>query len=176
MRESGFDSPWGCYGYRSVGLSEAERAYQREYQLARYHRRRAAAVAQLGGRCVRCGSTDDLDFDHVDPGTKRFTIAARLVSVTENVLQAELAKCQLLCRSCHVEKTRAEQRTRVHGTASMYRRGEDGVSGCRCGPCLEAAAVYHRRYMKGKKRRTCSVCRRRTYLVVGNPPVCDRCR
>jgi len=32
----------------------------------------------LGGRCVRCGATEDLEFDHIDPSTKRFTISGGL--------------------------------------------------------------------------------------------------
>jgi hypothetical protein len=28
----------------------------------------------LGGRCVRCGANEDLEFDHIDPSTKVFAV------------------------------------------------------------------------------------------------------
>src|SRR3954447_20487902 len=80
----------------------------RDYMARRYEQRKARAIEQLGGRCARCGSVDDLHFDHVDPRTKRFDICKRLAGISEARLQAELAKCQLLCRPCHDEKSRAE--------------------------------------------------------------------
>jgi 5-methylcytosine-specific restriction endonuclease McrA len=58
----------------------------------------------LGGKCVRCGATSDLEFDHVDRHTKSFTIGSRAMSRWDGLL-VELAKCQLLCRPCHIEKT-----------------------------------------------------------------------
>lgn len=62
--------------------------------------------------CVKCGITDVrvLEFDHVDPATKSFSIARGIASTLswENIL-AEIAKCQLLCANCHKIKTAEQQ-------------------------------------------------------------------
>jgi 5-methylcytosine-specific restriction endonuclease McrA len=42
------------------GYIKARRKYRRE--------------RLLGGECVRCGATDDLEFDHIDPKTKAFAV------------------------------------------------------------------------------------------------------
>lgn len=67
-------------------------------------RRYDEARALLGGRCVRCGKTSDLEIDHVDPSTKALRITDALTRRQE-VRLAELAKCQLLCTDCHADKT-----------------------------------------------------------------------
>jgi 5-methylcytosine-specific restriction endonuclease McrA len=86
---------------------DAYNAYMREYTLKRYHRRRAKAIEQLGGKCAQCCSTNKLEFDHIDIRTKEFTISDSL-GISEKRLQAELAKCQLLCDPCHQTKTSKE--------------------------------------------------------------------
>lgn len=75
---------------------------------ARYERRKAEAIRSLGGRCAHCGSTHALEFDHIDPVAKLFTIARKLAGVSDARLQEELAKCQLLCFDCHLVKTKSE--------------------------------------------------------------------
>jgi 5-methylcytosine-specific restriction endonuclease McrA len=79
----------------------------RVYQNERRARLRAELAAMLGGRCAQCDATEDLDFDHIDPTTKRFAIASGLDRPRAELL-AELAKCQLLCFPHHVAKTRTE--------------------------------------------------------------------
>jgi 5-methylcytosine-specific restriction endonuclease McrA len=76
----------------------------REYMKRRYHRRRTQALALLGGRC-RCGATSGLEIDHINPSEKEYSIAKILAGGAEAIVRAELAKCQLLCRACHEEKT-----------------------------------------------------------------------
>jgi hypothetical protein len=70
----------------------------------------------LGGRCVICGTVDDLEFDHIDPQTKVFTIACGL-DRPRPILVAEAAKCQLLCCIDHKVKTKGdgEQPNRARG-------------------------------------------------------------
>jgi hypothetical protein len=89
---------------------------------------------RLGGRCIRCGATDDLNFHHRDPSEKSFTIS-RLWSMRDEIIETELAKCDLLCRECH--KKHHESKA-THGEVRRYWRG------CRCGPCKEAARSYNR--------------------------------
>ena len=68
---------------------------------------RIKAIAYLGGRCVNCGSTNDLQFDHREPGTRRFSITER-IGGRWSTIEAELVKCQLLCFECHARKHEAE--------------------------------------------------------------------
>jgi len=77
---------------------EHYRTYQREYM----RRRRAAIAALKGTTCVDCGGTfppDQLDFHHRDPATKLFSISDSSRSLA--AMQAEIAKCDVLCKSCH---------------------------------------------------------------------------
>lgn len=60
-----------------------------------------------GKSCVQCGSTENLELDHIDRTTK---IDHKIWSWTRVKREAEIAKCQVLCHDCHKEKTRAENR------------------------------------------------------------------
>ena len=69
--------------------------------------RKEHLVERLGGKCVECGTTHLLEFDHIDPLSKSFTIAQKMTANIE-LLYKEVDKCQLLCRYCHYEKTRRQ--------------------------------------------------------------------
>ena len=122
--------------------------------------RRKYAIAALGGKCAKCGATDRLEFDHIEPSTKLFKISD--VARREDLWLAELAKCQLLCNACHREKTAQEIRCGVHsvkpapthGTHSCY------VTGCRCEPCTVANREYHRARAREYYRKHYSVAAR----------------
>jgi hypothetical protein len=77
--------------------------YQRNYQIKRYHARRAESLEMLGGKCVECGSTDELEIDHIDPATKKLEVS-RLWGVSRERWLAEIAKCQILCKPHHIHK------------------------------------------------------------------------
>ena len=116
----------------------------KQYMLTRYYRRRAAAVEQLGGKCVVCGSAEDLQFDHIDPATKTFDLAKALSGWSDARLQPEISKCQLLCKLHHIEKSKIDNGV-PHG---------GGLSGkyidrqaCSCEPCR----TKRRAYMKALK-------------------------
>jgi hypothetical protein len=121
----------------------------RDYMLARYHERRAEALITLGGKCAVCDSTKDLDIDHIDPALKSFTIS-RLWSVSKARFEAELMKCQLLCKPHHIEKTRREQSVEHGG-------GVSGKRNCKCKPCRDRKAAYMIEYMTTyiRKKRLC---------------------
>ena len=77
--------------------------------------------------CSRCGSTDRLELDHINPNTK---IDHKIWSWSTTRMLAELAKCQILCHTCHLDKTKSQVLHRdIHGTPGMYSRG------CRCLLC-----------------------------------------
>lgn len=108
-----------------AGVSATE--YHREY----YYKRRAKMIALLGDRCVECGSTHELQFDHIDPAQKSFDIRDNLTASNPDVL-AELAKCQLLCADCHRKKTARDNSGWSHGTLYGYQQMK-----CRCADCRE---------------------------------------
>ena len=105
--------------------------YHVGYDQERHQAKRRKLIALLGGKCSKCESADDLEFDHVDPETKEFAICARMSLPMEELLR-EVAKCQLLCKPCHRKKSIAEgsQKTARHGTQYMY-----SDLGCRCRVC-----------------------------------------
>lgn len=106
----------------------------------RYRARKALALEILGGKCVRCGSADQLEFDHIDPATKSFTITHRMLLGWGRVL-AELAKCQLLCDSCHIAKTIEDGPPHNKRAEVVHRHITTYTDGCRCEPCRLAKAV-----------------------------------
>lgn len=111
------------------------------YSKRRRDENRQWAIALLGGRCAKCGSTHQLEFDHIDPQTMSFRIGSYIGWSREKLLP-ELRKCQLLCRSCHTKKTNIENGRRFpikHGTAGCYSNRK-----CRCDLCTVAWATYRR--------------------------------
>ena len=67
-------------------------------------RERARLLAQLGGRCVACGSMARLEFDHINGRTWDVTLldpAQRLRRYRAEIAQGLV---QLLCRACNVRK------------------------------------------------------------------------
>lgn len=82
---------------------KANNAYMREYMLKRIAERKKKAKAFLGGKCVVCESEEDLEFDHIDPKTKKYTIAA-IWTYSEKIFWSEIRKCQLLCNKHHKKK------------------------------------------------------------------------
>lgn len=70
--------------------------------------RRAKFWQLLGGKCAECGSTQDLEFDHLDPTQKEITISKNIDRNDVSLLE-EVQKCQLLCKKCHHAKTLRRQ-------------------------------------------------------------------
>jgi hypothetical protein len=68
-------------------------------------RRKERLVELHGGRCEICGYRKcirALTFHHVDPTTKRFTLASSLSRSWESLVR-EVGKCVLVCENCHRE-------------------------------------------------------------------------
>lgn len=111
--------------------------------LARYHKRRAEAIAMLGGACVKCGSIENLEFDHIDRGSKLDELGILFTRSKAATLE-ELEKCQLLCKPCHIEKTRSEL-TVGHGG------GLSGMRNCKCEPCRAKKRAYMIEWKRKRK-------------------------
>jgi DNA-binding CsgD family transcriptional regulator len=72
----------------------------------RRRRVKQVLVEEAGGRCSRCGydrCVAALEFHHVNPSEKRFTLSGRGVGRSLEKARAEAAKCVLLCSNCHAE-------------------------------------------------------------------------
>ena len=133
------------------------------YLAERYASQRQDMLDYMGGRCVNCGSEEELEFDHIDWRTKSFTIG-RLYGLhkLESVYE-ELKKCQILCNPCHRDKTKQdlqEQRKEnprfvpaQHGTRTGWMRTK-----CKCDLCEVSRRAWHdernanRRAESGNKR------------------------
>ena len=126
-----------------------------EYHRLYYYKRRAKMIAYLGVACAHCGSTDRLEFDHVDPALKSFDISDNM-TLNNPKVRAELDKCQLLCRPCHEAKTAAEHRAAGFTHGSIY--GFMKVR-CDCDECTSAKRAWNdernarRRGTSGEARR-----------------------
>lgn len=65
-------------------------------------------VDMLGGKCVDCGYSTHLaalDFDHMNPSKKKFTIAEGLTYMDSTKVMKEAQTCELRCANCHRVKT-----------------------------------------------------------------------
>lgn len=120
-------------------MAIASLEYHRDY----FYRRKARLIAILGGKCIECGSTENLEFDHIDPTTKIFSITQRIKERDETVLP-ELAKCQLLCKKHHKAKSDAALSVEHGG-------GKAGKRNCKCGPCRDKKNAYMREYKRERR-------------------------
>lgn len=139
-----------CKLQKRVRLPKEAPLASPEYRRAYYEKRLEMYRAYLGGKCERCGSTENLEFDHIEPGSREFSVTERH-DQSWVVIKPELDKCQLLCFECHVSKSiecGEIPPRQVHGTHGMYRH-----RGCRCSVCREANRVRNLKY----KRRNSSV-------------------
>jgi hypothetical protein len=116
---------------------------QRAYQLRWVTKRRTDWITE-NGPCKKCGSSESLEVDHIDPSTKSMH-PAQIWGRREEERRKELAKCQVLCKPCHRKKTNSELRRAPCGTNSKYR------AGCRCAACLADHMRYDREWRKRKK-------------------------
>lgn len=64
------------------------------------------AKEKLGGKCVWCGETENLEFDHIDPAQKKLTIGK--IDCSLELWWKEVEKCRLLCKCCHKKHSDAE--------------------------------------------------------------------
>lgn len=98
--------------------------------------RRAWGIWYLGGHCLKCGTTERLEFDHLDPAIKR---TSQFLNWAQAAAKVELRRCQLLCYDCHKAKT-DENKDRAyrikHGTLRYAL-----LHGCKCQECQIAKSL-----------------------------------
>ena len=88
------DSGWRCLRCRSEAVT------------LRRRRMKEILVREAGGRCSRCGYdryVGALQFHHVDPAQKRFSLADAGLTRSLAKAREEARKCVLVCANCHAE-------------------------------------------------------------------------
>ena len=106
---------------------EKRREYHKEYMRKWYENNKAKHISYVRSRekkvlvwlkeyksslkCEKCGENHPacLEFHHINPSEKRFSLGRAKNFLTINTLQKEIAKCRLLCANCH-RKEHWEQR------------------------------------------------------------------
>src|SRR5699024_9816637 len=66
---------------------------------------------EKNGPCNKCGSYKDLEVDHINPEEKNME-SRSIWTRREEIRDNELSKCQVLCRDCHIDKTKKENEER----------------------------------------------------------------
>ena len=87
---------------------ECHRDYYRDRNKIAMRENRAHYVGLMGGKCVKCGTTENLEVDHINPEDKTLRISSMWLRKHDRIME-ELDKCQLLCGDCHKQKTREEK-------------------------------------------------------------------
>lgn len=114
-----------------------------------YAAKRRKMIDYLGGACVKCGATENLQFDHRDSSGKTFDVSVCWSWRWERLVP-ELDKCQLFCAEHHLEKSREHKDLKggqnkltecPHGTCWGY----SGPWKCRCDDCRRAKREYARK-------------------------------
>jgi hypothetical protein len=96
-------------GARKGKIQSYCRKCNHQNTLDRQHDFKKKCAEYKGSKCVCCGYDKyigSLDFHHLDPNKKDFTISHfRNTSFTKNEvkIKKELDKCILVCRNCHGE-------------------------------------------------------------------------
>jgi hypothetical protein len=128
--------------------------------------------AEMGGCCAECGAPESLEFAHLDPRTKKFTISAGRFYLSEEKVRAEASKCVLLCREHHLKQTKQQRHTNLipssprkglrpsNGQCSLctsckqikdrnlFHVDRSRDSGC-AGWCMECERLYRANYVAG---------------------------
>jgi hypothetical protein len=108
--------------YKPKGRTYSQNKKAKNKQLVRTYKLAA-------GSCMDCGlvitehNLYKFDFDHREPKLKRFQLSAPSTRSTESVLD-EIAKCDVVCRNCHSDRTHLLRRdeTRAHIAEARQRQ------------------------------------------------------
>jgi len=103
---------------------------QREYQRKWMAKRRNDWLA--GKSCLVCGSTNNLEVDHIDRTKKKYQISSLWgMNINNPNRVAELAKCQVLCHKCHIDKTNKFDRLRGSEVSSAKLNEKQIIEACK---------------------------------------------
>lgn len=113
---------------------------KRRYQQLWHYRRRTQWLYE-NGPCARCGSIKSLEVHHVRPEDK---IEHWVWSWRKERRDAELAKCEVLCRKCHLIQTGKDFGWWKHGARGYQ-------NGCRCEECRAGHNARAKDYTRRKR-------------------------
>jgi hypothetical protein len=110
-------------------------AKNRDAEIERVMRRQQATLAWLRDLrrvpCLDCGGTFPphvMDFDHRDPKQKLFNVTgSRAMLMVRSKLEAEIAKCDIVCANCHRIRTYAAFNRGDIRAAAFYPRADEGT-------------------------------------------------
>lgn len=92
--------------------------FDRKEYIKKYQREWIAKRRQewfnSAGPCVQCGTMENRQLDHIDPKTK---IHHAIWSWAKERRDKELTKCQVLCKNCHLEKSKKDISNLLTGTS-----------------------------------------------------------
>jgi 5-methylcytosine-specific restriction endonuclease McrA len=71
-------------------------------------KRKCILFEHLGNKCCKCGSTLNLEIDHINPSFK--TTRQSILSVGIERALKECDNLQLLCKECHIKKSQAQKK------------------------------------------------------------------
>lgn len=95
-----------CENKRVLLTDEEKNKKNREAVKKRRRELKAMAVDYKGGCCENCkynNCIDALEFHHIDPTKKDFSISAKGITKSWEKVKKELDKCILVCANCHRE-------------------------------------------------------------------------
>lgn len=87
-----------------IKIKELKHTPKKDLEKSYYKRIKEELIQYKGGKCQICGynkCTSALEFHHLDPTQKDFTISGGTKSF--NTLKPEVDKCILVCANCHRE-------------------------------------------------------------------------
>jgi len=110
-----------CYKHINHEMYIRTKESKRDYRIRNNKRFKSTLIAMVDALktkpCMDCGRIFkpwQMDFDHRDSSTKRFSIS-KMVSRTfgiDSILE-EIAKCDLVCACCHRDRTHERDKARI---------------------------------------------------------------
>ena len=104
----------GSRNIKQIGVAE----YRKQMRLE--------AINHLGGKCETCGTTENLQFDHIDlkDGEKKRELRKQgkwrdKIQSKAHLLKDENKNVRLLCKNCHKEWSTAQRRAAFKLLASL---------------------------------------------------------
>jgi len=79
----------------------------KEQTIYRQREFKVKCVEYKGGKCEKCGYDKyfgALEFHHIEPGKKDFSISNAKLTTFSDIVKKELDKCLILCANCHREE------------------------------------------------------------------------
>ena len=70
--------------------------------------RRQWLLENVGDSCSECGSTENLEFDHINPALKTNRVSFHSMGLS--TIKEQVDNIQTLCHDCHVKKSTAQKK------------------------------------------------------------------